>query len=403
MKNTSIHPRKKMYKGVIFKAVQNLGQTTRVELSTKLGVNKNTVSTIVDELIYEGLIKEGGTVSTKNVGRNPTNLEVDPEAFQIIGMSISADQIILTLTDFHGKPIHTELSKNTSHDVDSVKNKIIEMIRNTLNQFKDKKTLGIGIGVPGILSDNKEGIKYSSHLKWNNVELKRLIIEELDMEINIQLNNSVKMAAIGEIYQSSVTNKETVFYCNIGHGVGGSIVIDGKTLEGANHSAGEFGHITIDPSGPLCNCGNRGCLESLISSPNLVYLAIEKIRSNPDSPMNDLLQNSIQAIEIEDLVAFANKREAIAVEIIRQAGQYLGTGLSYVVNLLNPDRIILSGNIVKAEEILFESIKTELRKRCLPTSLQTIQIESSSLGTFAVSIGAATSVIYDWVPKNNTK
>lgn len=245
-----------------------------------------------------------------------------------------------------------------------------------------KEILAIGIGIAGII-DSKNGIvRYSPNLKeWKDIELVRVLKKEF--KIPIKILNDVNAILLGEWKYGAGKNYRNIFLFTLGTGVGGAAVCEGKLLFGANGFAGEFGHTTIKCDGMRCVCGNFGCLEKYVGTRAIFELTLKKMAKGK-SKLKKYSELTPKIIADE-----AKNGDPIAREIFAEIGEHIGTGLSNIINLLDPEVIIISGGISRAGRILFEPIKMAIQKRILGASYRKFRIVPSRLRDDAGILGSA--------------
>lgn len=257
------------------------------------------------------------------------------------------------------------------------------------SKLKANQVAGIGVGVPGPVNF-EEGIIYTlTNIKgWNNVELEKIFEEKL--KIKTYLDNDVNVIAVGEHIYGAGTGVDNLICITLGTGVGGALIINGKIYRGANFVAGEIGHVPINIKGPVCACGAVACLERYVGNRYIVERAKRAARRKKKSLLSKLVKGDMSKITPELITKAARKNDSLARSIWQEAGLYIGTALSGVVNLLNPEMIIIGGGISKAGNVLLEPIRQTVKKRSMASSLKGLKIVSARLGEDAGLIGAAT-------------
>ncbi len=250
---------------------------------------------------------------------------------------------------------------------------------------RDGETLGVGIGCAGCV-DGASGILHSSpNLPlWKKVPIKRFMEDRLGLPSI--LDNDVNMISLGEFRYGAARGGRNVFCITIGTGVGGAFIVDGRLYRGQVKTAGEVGHIQVEPEGRACACGNRGCLERYIGKDGLVYLTRRAMRGR-----RSVLKRSsmLTPIVIEEA---ARKGDSVALAVWGKAGYYLGLTIVGVVNLLNPDIVVLGGGISKAGRLLLDPARRVVRERALVVPARHVRIVRSKLGNDGGVIGAASEL-----------
>lgn len=244
------------------------------------------------------------------------------------------------------------------------------------------KTSGVGIGIPG-LPDKKTGVVvFAPNLGWRNVPLLKFL--STSVKLPVSLENDANIAALGEQWLGAGRGSANMIMITIGTGIGGGLVLDGKLYTGANGSAGEIGHTVINPQGPPCSCGRRGCLETYTSATAMIRMAREAIEQGKKTSL--AVKDKIDARAI---VNAAIQGDEISAGIVGFAAQYLGFGIANMINLFNPDKVVIGGGVAGAGEILFKPLISSIRQWSLKTAVDAVEIVPAQLGNSAGCIGAA--------------
>ena len=245
---------------------------------------------------------------------------------------------------------------------------------------------GIGVGVTGLVNPQTGRVVVSNDLpSLARTDLRAELSQATG--INVLLENDANAAAYGEYIAGAGKGSRNLFYVTIGTGIGGAIILDGKLWRGDSGFAGEFGHITIDPEGVQCVCGNSGCLETVASGPNIVRRTRERLMRDSTSSLSRLgLKRDFTAT---DVAQAANDGDDFALMMLERTGRYIGTAIAAVINLLNIERIVLGGMIMEAGALILDPIIREARKRAFQPCFESTQIVAATLGRDAVPVGAA--------------
>ena len=241
----------------------------------------------------------------------------------------------------------------------------------------------------GIVNSYTGISEYSPYYGWRNIDIKKELSEKI--EYPIFLDNDVRAMALGESWFGIAKSKENFIVINVSNGIGAGIIIDNKPYYGVNFSAGEIGHISVRNDGRRCNCGNYGCLETISSNNSIVEKVVELLKNDFQSIL--LKKGSIERITIKDICDAAKEKDSLAVNAIAEAAMYIGMVISNLINILNPEYIIMVGEIFKDNSHAIEIIEEQVSKRALKLSAETVRITKSSLGEDAATIGAVTLVI----------
>ncbi|MEO0206048.1 MAG: ROK family protein [candidate division WOR-3 bacterium] len=257
----------------------------------------------------------------------------------------------------------------------------INQIKIAIRNFIED-TSAIGIGIAGII-DSKNGIvRYSPNLKgWHNVELGKILRKEFKLPVKIL--NDVNAILLGEWIFGAGKGCKNVFLFTLGTGIGGAAICEGRLLFGANGFAGEFGHTTVNFNGPQCLCGKSGCLERYVGARYLVQLAKEQIKKTKSS------LRKYKSLTPKIIAEEAKKGDIVASDVFEKIGYYIGIGVSSIVNLFDPEVVIISGGISGAGRILFEPIRKTVKEHILGPEYRKLRIIRAKLGNDAGILGSA--------------
>lgn len=266
------------------------------------------------------------------------------------------------------------------------KEKVISRIKGLIHLLMTDQVIGIGIGSPGPLSSSR-GIVYNppNLPGWKNVPLRAILAREF--KLPVILENDANAACFGEKWVGRGKGVKSLICLTLGTGIGGGIILENKLIRGIDDTAAEIGHMTIDPDGPKCGCGNYGCLESFSSATALVKRAREILSQNKKSILHQLPED--KPLTAKDIYEAAKKGDSLARELLEETGRYLGIGIATLINLLNPEMVVLSGRMAGAKEFIFGAIHEEIKKRSFAVPFRRVKIRTSSLGEYAGIIGAA--------------
>jgi len=287
----------------------------------------------------------------------------------------------------HTAPTNAE--KGPKYVVD----KIIGMVRESMRiaaaegGFDESAIVGIGIGSPGPLDRATGTVIETPNLGWRNFPLRDLVANAIGLPA--ELDNDANAATIGEWWVGAGKNVETMVGVTLGTGIGGGIVLGGKVYHGASDVAGEIGHMSIDSTGRKCKCGNYGCLEAYASGPAIAARAIEGLQSGEQSVMPDLVDGDLSRLTAETVYEGIVAGDAYAREVMRDTAKFLGSGLANLINVLNPEMIVISGGVTRAGEHLLEPLRNEVKRRAFRNAFEACRIVTSELGSMAGVIGAA--------------
>lgn len=372
------------------KAVYNLLRykrvTSRIELVRETGLSKATISEIVDQLSARGFVRTVGR-GEANGGRPPILLEFDPSARVAIGVQLGDLVSQVTLTDLDARPIRSLTTTAASASADDVIASVLPLITELWNSIPRESLLGIGVGTPGLVDSVRGVIQMAPDLGWRDVH----VVEQLKAHFPLPIYaiNRAKAAALAEAWCGAGRNVDTLVYLSISTGIAAGIIVEGRLYRGVSMSEGEVGHITILPDGPLCPCGNRGCLQTLAAGPALLARAREKLRLDTSSLLASLTHGQPDLLTLDLLAEGAVQNDALVGELLEEVAGYLGLGAANIVNLLNPRMFILGGRVIRTLPQLVPLTERAMRRRAMPTPAEAVTIVASELGSDVVAIGAA--------------
>ncbi len=305
-----------------------------------------------------------------------------------IGIDVGGTNVKIALVDDKGSILYSNsVPTRAEMGYEYTVNNIKQAIRDLMSETKVTGIEGIGFDFPGQI-DYKNGIvRLAPNIPgWVNIPIAKIIEDEF--KIPTRIDNDVHCAALGELNFGAGKGCENFICMTVGTGIGSGIVINGKLVRGASNAAGELGHIKLQMhEGPLCGCGDHGCLEAFASGPSIVAMAEEYILGGKSTKFRELASGG----EITPfIVAEAAKQgDPVARRIFARIGEYIGFGLSSVVNLLNPEKIIIGGGVADAGDILLDPIKETIKKRAMVVAGSAVEIVPAKLGNTAGVIGAS--------------
>jgi glucokinase-like ROK family protein len=258
-----------------------------------------------------------------------------------------------------------------------------------------EKIMGLGVGMPGLLDPDKGLVIFSPDFHWENVDLLAPIRQRHKM--TIAMENSNRTMALGEKWFGAAQGSDYFICVNLGHGIGSAIIEDGDIYHGSSGSSGEFGHITLERNGPVCDCGNQGCLEVLASGNAIASRAREAATRGLSAEMLRLADGQLDLIDAKVVFEAAKLGDSVAKRIVDTAIEYIGIGLASYINLLDPDLVILGGGLVNAGDALLDGIKSIVRSKQMKHAGRKVRIKIGALGQDASAIGAASLILKSFI------
>ncbi len=307
-----------------------------------------------------------------------------------IGIDVGGTNVKIALVDSNGKigysnTIPTRAEMGYEYTINNMKQAIKDLMTETKLSAKDIE--GIGFGLPGQV-DFKSGIvRLITNIPgWVEIPLAKMIEDEF--HIPTRIDNDVRCAALGELNFGAGKGCQNLICITVGTGIGSGLIINGKLVRGASNAAGEIGHIKLQMhDGPICGCGDTGCLEAFASGPAIVAMAEEYILGGKSTKYREMANgNDITPFIVAEA---AKAGDAVAKRIFTRMGEYIGIGMASVVNLLNPEKIIIGGGVADAGDILLNPLKETIKNRAMKIAGETVEVVPAQLGNTAGVIGAS--------------
>ncbi|HEX2415063.1 MAG TPA: ROK family transcriptional regulator [Thermoleophilaceae bacterium] len=358
------------------------GPRSRARLAVETGLNKSTVSSLVAELCEHGLLRESGQERSGAVGRPPQNVELDPGGPFVLGLEINVDYLAVWATDLGGAVLHRSFTASDNRDEpETVVARLESLAGEALAEpfAQGRFPVASAVAVPGIVGHDGE-VVVAPNLHWEAVPLPGMLSGELGP---LAVENEANLGALAELTEGAGRGLANFVYLSAEVGIGAGIVVGGELFRGAHGFGGEIGHLTIDPYGPPCPCGSRGCLERLAGQDALLRLAGWDARVRGPGPRPEWPGAM--------LAASARAGHPKTLEALSQVGHTLGIAAAAVVNLLNPQALLLGGYFAPVAEWLREPIEAELHRRLLAGDGSGCQVLEARLGGEAAVRGAAAS------------
>lgn len=365
----------------------------RVELATQLSLSTTTITNICDELIALGLVAEEGIEETsgrRRVGRPRAALHLVKDARYAIGVQVGVETYRIAIANLKAEIVsHHSYTFNRSTAPIDIFQRISGQIEDIIyeNKLDRQRIVGVGVGAAGLVN-YKTGVNIlSPNLGWENVPVRDLLAESL--KLPVMVDNNVKAMALGEGFFGSGRNSKSLVFVYGRVGVGSGIFMDNHLLRGADLGAGEIGHmILLAEGGKECRCGQRGCLETLVGEGALMSSAEELIREKHDSLLAQTMQSS-EGRPIERIFKAAREGDALAKGLVEDAAYYLGIALANLVNLLNPELILLGGLFAQGQDLILPIAQETLRKTAFAGLGKKVRLQATSFGWQAGIVGAA--------------
>ncbi|WP_248926989.1 ROK family transcriptional regulator [Paenibacillus hamazuiensis] len=362
---------KEINQSLIFNAIREKGPLSRSQLAKDLSLSPTTVTVIVDRLMAGGFLMEVGKGDSSG-GRKPVLVQLKPGAGMVI--AIDLDQETAAILNMNAEILLTR--DIPPFGPDNLVEVLIRLIREMVREFRQMDALrliGIGIAVPGIIDLDKGKVITAANMKIYHLSLKEELAKHF--QVPILLENDANAAAYGEFLYGRSRGVPNFLYLHVGKAVGAGLFLSGSLFTGGGGGAGEFGHVTVDHAGPVCHCGNIGCLGDMISAPILM----DKWRE---------WTGGGEPPALPELVALSNRGDSTAVRIMEYAGELLGRGIITLVHLFNPSLIIMGGELALDNSVLMSKVNRLVQSRTMPMFSEHVQILESVTRLHAGIVGA---------------
>jgi len=371
------------------KIIKNLflyGAMTNTDLGKFVKLSTPKIISLLNELKAEGLVEELGQGNSSG-GRRPNLYGNKEDAFYIIGISINIYKTSVSIFNAKNQKVTDDhiLTLTISHGT-SIIDPIVDFTETVIRekQIPREKILGIGIEMPGMV-DSETGINKTYMVSEQPVA--DVFSKKFGMEVLIE--NDAKTRAFAELRFGLAHTRQNVLSIHLDWGIGLGIIVNGKLYKGRDGFAGEFGHLPMVDNGILCKCGKQGCLETVASGIALARMAKEGIKTGRSSFLSELNENDQENDEIKNVIQAATMGDQYSISILANIGQWFGKGLAYLIQIFNPELIILGGRLSESNQFILPPIQQAIQIFCNPELSNEIEIKVSELGSHAGIQGVA--------------
>jgi len=364
---------KSMNKSLILNKIRKDGPISRAQIARDTNLTPPTVSSNVKELLEQKIVEEQDLGESQG-GRKPTMLVINNEAFTIIGVDAGPESIECIVANLAGKVLKRSETK-LQLPIDN--EQFITALKSCIASCLDSadQVIGIGVAMHGVVDITTGTSLYAPNLGLANIPIKEELEKEFGLEVKVE--NDARAMALGEYWFGNHGELASMLAVNIGSGVGAGLIIDGKLYHGATDIAGEIGHMTIDLHGEICECGNQGCLQTFVTGPAIARKAIE------------------QTLTAEQVFEQAVAGDESSIANLKIAGKALGVGLTNLIHIVNPEKIVLGGGVSKAQKFILPEVRNTIKASALTPAASETTVEISKLGDDATLIGAVTLLLVD--------
>lgn len=381
----------------VLRYIHNEAPVSRAQIALATGLNKSTVSSLVEDLMQRRLIHETGINST-GTGRPATLLEINPQAGGIIGIELGVDFVSVALTDFTGNILWREnISVDPADAQESILSKTLELADTAVEVCARNglDCLGLGLSAPGTVDLERRLLVFAPNLGWRNVPLRKIFSEHTGLKIYVE--NDANAGAIAEHLFGAARKSDNFIFIVVGIGIGGGLFLNGKLYRGKDGFAGEIGHtpIVAEPYQNLCHCGKRGCWETYANQTSIIRRVQEHLRVHQNSTPPLSLKEPSDRFTISDIKEAADRGDKDFLDSLNETGTALGLGFASLIDIFNPEKIILGGPLSVVGDYLLPAIIESAARHSLVNTSPNTDILLSSFETDAVLLGAISVVVDD--------
>lgn len=374
----------------VVEALRRRGKVSRAEIARATGLSRSTVSSLVGDLLTEGLVVErlGEPVDAHRAranGRPPVLLALDASAGLALGIAFGHSHVRVALADLSSEVMgerrrELDVDREALAALDAAAEMVEELLAET-GADRDR-VLGAGMGLSGPI-DHASGRVQSREILpgWYDIDAQAEM--EARLGVSVRLENDANLGALAEAAFGAGQGVQDLVYLMMSSGIGAGLFLGGRLFRGAAGMAGEFGHVLVDESGPLCRCGNRGCLETFAAGPPLAEL-VSRSKGEP--------------VSIEAMLALAADGDPGARRALEDAGRVTGRSIAALCNLLNPELVVVGGRLAHAGDLLLDPLRESVRRYAIPAAAEAVRVEAGVLGERAEVLGALALVIHQSDP-----
>lgn len=371
--------------GVVLRLVAAEGESSRARIALRTALNKSTVSSLVTELIKLNLLAETGEDEYPGrVGRPARLVRLNGRAVVGVGLEVDVDSLTVCATDIGGQVRHHARVKaqNAASRPGPVLRQLAGLAAQAIAELRADGAVvaGVALALPGLVDRSGRTLVVAPNLGWHDVPAAEALSELLPAGLPVTVDNEANLAALAEHWEGAAQDLDEVVCVSAAVGIGAAVLSAGELHRGAHGFAGELGHIPVDPAGEECACGNRGCLETI---------------AGRDAVLDRAMVRATGTGGARELLARAHAQDSVALTALRDTGRALGIALAAVVNLVDPQAIVLGGYLGPLTEWLEPPMARELERRVLASAWSVCEIRAAALGEDAAARGAAARVLRD--------
>lgn len=358
----------------ILQTVHTHGPTTRAALTKQLGLNRSTIGALTGELQSLALVSEETAAVGGRSGR-PSHLVVPREDNVVVAVDVGVDRIAVAMVGLGGQVLdrRDRTHQRGEHDVDHVADSVVQMVEDVLGAAAERRCLGIGVSVPGAVRAGDGLVRFAPNLGWVDAPFAEVLAKRLGRPVS--MGNDANLGALAEHVRGAAVGYTDVVYLSASVGIGGGFLMGGRPLTGSRGYAGEVGHMQVDSEGPVCRCGAVGCWETKVGENVLLRQAGRLAGGGPPA--------------VAEVIAAAQAGEARAAEAVADVADWCGVGIRVIVNLFNPEVVVLGGCLAQVWRAQEERVNDALSRSTMMSPREDFVIRAAVLDDDSPLIGAA--------------
>ncbi|HEV3229603.1 MAG TPA: ROK family protein [Solirubrobacteraceae bacterium] len=369
----------------VIRVLRELGPARRADIARRTALSRTTVSAVLSELQAAGLVVEdlepGDGPRTGQAGRPPALVRLDRSAGAALGIDFGKRHLRVAVADLgHRVLAERHVPMSPDHPAEQGIDAAVKLVDEVLAEAGIERAgiVGVAMGLPGPINQDSGELGSSTILPgWVGVRAQEVMSERLGVEVHV--DNDANLGALAEWTWGAARDYENVAYLKVSTGIGAGLIVAGRPFRGAGGTAGEIGHTIIDPEGPICRCGNRGCLETLVGA----------------SALLELLRPAVGPVTLRQVLQRAREGDAACRRAIADAGTAIGVAVASLCNLINPERIVVGGDLGAAGELLLSPMRDALTRAAIPSAAADVDVVAGTLGDRAELLGAIALVLRD--------
>ncbi len=385
------------HKRIILNFIRKNKVVSRTDIYQKTNISKPTVTRVIEDLLADKMILESG-VGDSGIGRKPVKIELNSSAFYCVGVNISKSAISTYLVDLHmnikQKKVVSIKNINTSAQF---LDKLTNIIKELMNESKInyEKILGIGIGIRGVL-DYEKGIliDFSTSGDLCNVPIKEHL--ENEFKLKVFIDNNAHTRVLGEYWYGYGVGYKDIIFIICSEGLGCGIISEGRIIRGKSNATQSFGHMKVNMNGRQCSCGGYGCIESQCSTDALEKIAKESLKSGRKTILTEKVNFDYESLNYKKICECAEEQDYFCRQLLDEAAQYLSTGIANLIGILNPEVVILSGNLIDASEYFHQIVIDMTKQKIVSPLAKDVIFKKRRTNDNLYEISAATMVLREF-------